>query len=62
VDEEKGKEKKNKLWEEIMKKFFRKEILYVETSKLNPKILAYMSVRQKIEINVLLPLKMRWAR
>jgi len=62
VDGEKGKEEKNKLWEEIMKKFFRKEILYVEISKLNPKILAYMSVRQKIEINVLLPLKMRWAR
>lgn len=42
-EDKKCEEEESKLREEIMKKFPRKRILHVESLKLNPEILAYMS-------------------
>ncbi|XP_070521812.1 uncharacterized protein [Cardiocondyla obscurior] len=46
-EEKKCEAEEQKIFEEIMKKFPRKETLLTEAPKLNPKILAYMSATAK---------------
>jgi len=50
-EKKKREEEENKEREQIMKKFLRKAVLYVEVPKLNPEILAYMSTSANPEIN-----------